>query len=54
MFVQKLFTLYIFPFVATTNLWIVAKSCHGAKGFKQPKISKPQPFMQYVIHVFLL
>jgi hypothetical protein len=54
MFVQKKFTLYTFSFVAPMSLWIVAKSCHGAKGFKQPKISKPQPFMQYVIHVFLL
>jgi hypothetical protein len=54
MFVQKFFTLYTFPFVVTTSLWIVAKSRHGTKGFKQPKIFKSQLFMQYVIRVFLL
>jgi len=32
MFVQKFFTLNIFPFVATMSFWAIAKSCHGVKG----------------------
>jgi hypothetical protein len=32
MFVQKFFTLNIFPSVATMSSWTIAKSCHGVEG----------------------
>jgi len=32
MFVQKFFTLNIFPFAVTMSSWTIAKSCHVIEG----------------------